>query len=34
MMVPAGATALVPAALGVQAAPGAGEAQILWIEPR
>jgi len=34
MMVPAGSTVLLPAALAVQAAPGAGEAQVLWIEPR
>jgi mannose-6-phosphate isomerase len=34
MMVPAGATALLPAALAAQAAPGAAGAQALWIEPR
>lgn len=34
MMVPTGATVMVPAALSVQAAPRADPTQILWIEPR
>jgi mannose-6-phosphate isomerase len=34
MMVRAGSTALLPAALAAQAAPGPGGAQALWVEPR
>lgn len=34
MMVPAGSTVLLPAALAAQAAPGPRETQLLWIEPR